>query len=153
MNKNILLLGAAGLVFLAMTNQEKEEYFNVPGMGPVPASALEGLGYVEMAPGQWYPIASVNSAAIQAGAVPGQSVDQGTAIFNAIMSILQTGYNLYQKITQITQANKAQAIQQIMDKYTAPASPDFIPAFAYTSQSLGALTISQLQKILDTGSI
>lgn len=153
MDKNtLLLIAAAGLAYLAMTNQEKEHYFNVPGIGPVPESALPGLGYVKMN-GQWYTAAAVNAAAIQAGGTPGQTITEGTAIFNTIMTILQTGFNLYTQITQITQANRAQAIQQILDKYTSLTSPDYIPMFQYTNQDLQGMTIGQLQTILDTGSL
>ncbi len=147
-----LLIAAGGLAFLAMTNKEQEHYFNVPGVGPVPESALPAMGYTKIG-GQWYLSTAVNDAAIQAGGTPGQTINEGTQIFNAIMSILQTGFNLYIKITQITSANKTEAINQILDKYNNATSPDFIPMFAYTSQDLQAMTIGQLQKILDTGQL
>ena len=150
-NQTLMFLMAGGLLYLVFTKKGTGElYFNVPGVGNVPESALPGMGYIKMQ-GQWFHQSAVNQAAINAGGTPGQTITEGTVIFNSIMTILQAGFGLYTQITTITAANRAQAIQQILDKYTSPSSPNFVPAFLYTQSILETKTNAELKQILDFG--
>tara|TARA_R110000751_G_scaffold135596_1_gene238434 strand:- start:721 stop:1272 length:552 start_codon:yes stop_codon:yes gene_type:complete len=158
-NKNLMLLGAGlvvAYVFLIKTNEsgDGEREFYVDGVGYVKESQLAGYGYQKVN-GQWYSAAQIAAASAQAGVPPGTTVDPTMATWNTILQILNGLIPLATTIiTTVTQANRQATIQQILAKYTSPASPDYVPMFGYfDAQSMAHLTIPQLQKLLDTGGI
>ena len=153
-NKTLLLIAAAGLVAYSFIGKKTANKFYVPGHGYVEESMLPQLGYTKLN-GQWYSQSDVNYAAAQAGLPPGTPVDSTMAIFNTIMQLLAAAVPLVSSIvTQVTNANRDQVMEQIITKYTSPASPYWQMVFNYpTKQSMAGLTNAQLQKLLDTGSI
>lgn len=158
-NKNLMLLGAGlvvAYVFLIKANDagDGEPQFYVDGVGYVKESQLAGYGYQKVN-GQWYSASQIASASAQAGVPPGTTIDPTMATWNTIIQILNGLIPLATTIiTQVTQANRQQAMQQIIAKYTNPSSPDYVPMFGYFSeQSMAHLTNAQLQTLLDTGGI
>jgi len=158
-NKNLMLLGAGlvvAYVFLIKTNEEAngEPKFYVDGVGYVKESQLAGYGYQKVN-GQWYSASQIASASASAGVPPGTTIDPTMATWNTIVQILNGLIPLATTIiTQVTQANRQQAIQQILAKYTVATSPDYVPMFGYyDAQSMAHLTNAQLQTLLNTGGI
>ena len=156
-NDKIILYGALAIGAYAAFNLYKagqEQKFYVPGQGYVPVSQLPGLGYVNI-DGKWYTQAQVNAAAGTVGLPPGTVLDPTMSTWNDIVAILNGLIPLVTTIiTTVTDANRSQAIQQILSKYTDSNSPDYIPSFAYpTAASMTSLTNPQLKSLLDTGAI
>lgn len=157
-NKNLMMLGAGlvvAYVFLIKAGDDSGgQMYYVPDVGYVKESELAGYGY-QMVNGQWYSASQIASASAQAGVPAGTTVDPTMQVWGTIIQILNGLIPLVTTIiTQVTQANRQQAIAQIIQKYTVPTSPDYVPMFAYyDAQSMAHLTIAQLQKLLDTGGI
>jgi len=157
-NKNLMMLGAGlvvAYVFLMKKNDSGgEREFYVDGVGYVKESQLPNYGYQQVN-GQWYSASQIASASAQAGVPAGTTVDPTMATWNTIVQILNGLIPLATTIiTTVTQANRQQAMQQIIAKYTNPSSPDYVPMFGYFSeQSMAHLTNAQLQTLLDTGGI
>lgn len=154
-NKTLLIAG--GLVLLYFTMSKKKsggQKFYVSPYGWVDESQLPSLGYTNVG-GTWYSSGQISYAYGQAGVPAGSTVNYGTSDWYSVMQILQTLAGLtttiIQQVTTVTQNNKAQAINEILAKYTDPSSPNFIPMFLYTRQDLEGMTVSQLQSILDNG--
>lgn len=142
--------GFIALLYLSTAKKTGEKFFNVPGHGSQPESALPGLGYIKLR-GQWFLASAVNAAAIQAGGAPGQTIDETSQIFATIMAILGAGVGLYNEIKDITNANRAEAITQILNKYSSPASPNYTPNFYFNQNILETKTNPELKQILEYG--
>ena len=154
-NKTLLLIAAAGLVAYSFIGKKNGgNKFYVPGHGYVEESMLPSMGYTKLN-GQWYSQSDVNYAAAQAGLPPGTPVDSTMQIFNTIMQLLQAAVPLVSSIiTEVTNANRDQVMDQIITKYTSPTSPYWQMVFNYpTKASMAGLTNAQLKTLLDSGSI
>jgi len=149
------MLGAGLVVaYVFLSKGGGEQKFYVEGVGYVLESQLSGYGY-QMVNGQWYSAEQIASASAQAGVPPGTTVDPTMATWNTILQILNGLIPLATTIiTEVTNANRTQAMNQIIAKYTVISSPDYVPMFGYFShESMAGLTNAQLKKLLDTGGI
>lgn len=154
--KTIVIIGGLALLYMSMgkkTGSGEKRYYVQP-YGWVYESQLPSLGYTNIG-GTWYSSAQVNYAYGQAGVTSGTNVNYGSNEWYAIMNILNSLVGLTTTIittvTTVTEQNKTQAINDILAKYTDPSSPNFVPMFQYTRSDLEAMTVQQLQTILDRG--
>jgi len=153
--KNLILIAAVGLgAFAAYSFLSKNNKYYVPGVGYVNITELPNYGYRNIG-GKWYSQSQIDAAVGQAGGTPGTNLMPGTDIFNTVMNILGTLIPLTQNVVNliVSATNRPQSIQAILDKYSDPNSPDFIPAFQYTEYDLQQLSNNQLQSIFDYGFI
>jgi hypothetical protein len=154
-NKTLLIAGGIALLYFTMSKKKSGgQKFYVSPYGWVDESQLPSLGYTNVG-GTWYSSGQINYAYGQAGVPSGTNVQYGSTDWYSIMNILNSLVGLtttvISTITTVTQNNKAQAIDEILAKYTDPNSANFIPMFLYTRQDLEGMTVSQLQTILDRG--
>lgn len=153
MDNNNLIIGAIiglGIVTLMKTGGGEKTFF-IPGIGNVPQSQLPNYGYV-LFNGLWYHQTQIDAVMAQAGVSPGTTVSPGSSTWNTIASILGTLIGLTTTIiTEVTNANRQQAINDILVKYTEPTSASYNASFPYTRAQLDVLTNPQLKQILTTG--
>ena len=155
--KTLLIIGAMGIgayYFMSGSSGSGSKFY-VPGHGYVDEHQLPSMGYQKVN-GQWYSPAQISSATNQAGYPSGTPVNETMQTFNDIMAVLNQLIPLAINTVNliVNSNNRPQVMQAIIQKYTNPASPDFIPMFPYpSSQYMTSLTNAQLQTLLNTGGI
>lgn len=153
-NTTLAIIAAIGLgAIVLMRTGNREQMFYVPGVGNVPESQLPNYGYQKFN-GLWYSSSQIQAVMAQAGVQPGTTVTPGTTTWNTIATILSTLIGLTTTIiTEVNNANRIQAINDILAKYTEPSSSSYNANFPYTRTQLEAFTNQQLQNILNTGTL